>query len=89
MYPAWKTLARAGPFLYDRWLKVDLGKMSVLTGLQTQGGINPAADGDLGEFEILFSLDDTLYTAATPENNKIVGHSSSLYRGLKFDTGSQ
>ncbi|XP_033647229.1 uncharacterized protein LOC117306813 isoform X1 [Asterias rubens] len=71
---AWKTLARAGPFLYDRWLKVDLGKMSVLTGLQTQGGINPAADGDLGEFEILFSLDDTLYTAATPENNKIFDH---------------
>ena len=76
LYTAWKTQARAGPFIYDRWLKVDLGKKSTLTGVQTQGGSSVDANGDLGKFEILYSLDDTLYIAATPANNIVVCHSS-------------
>ncbi|XP_022104967.1 uncharacterized protein LOC110986935 [Acanthaster planci] len=71
---AWKTLARAGPFLYDRWIKIDLGKKAYLTGVQTQGGSSAAANGDIGEFEILYSLDDTLYKAATPSDNKAFDH---------------
>ncbi|XP_038066909.1 uncharacterized protein LOC119736941 [Patiria miniata] len=72
--PAWKTQARAGPFLYDRWIKIDLGKRAFVTGIQTQGGSSANADGDLGEFEILYSLDDTLYKAATPSDNKVFDH---------------
>ncbi|XP_071510779.1 uncharacterized protein [Diadema antillarum] len=73
----WKTEARAGDFLFSRYLKVDLGRRVGLTGLATQGGAKvtgsdptPEFEGDIAKFELLYSTDDVVYRKAQPADNE-------------------
>ncbi len=71
-YPsAWKTEARGGPFLSDRWLKVDLGRVVTLTSVKTQGGTIGGVSGDIASFDLLYSINDALYEMAVPTDEVI------------------
>ncbi|XP_789232.3 uncharacterized protein LOC584274 [Strongylocentrotus purpuratus] len=80
----WKTEARAGDYLYDRFLKIDLGRRVALSRLDTQGGARAATatevafEGDIGKFEVLYSTDDVVYRRALATDGTFeFDHSSS------------
>ncbi|KAJ8047068.1 hypothetical protein HOLleu_05962 [Holothuria leucospilota] len=56
----WKV-GKSGRFAGQRWLKVDVGRLSAITMIQTQGGRGALFEGDIGEYEIFYSKDDVIY----------------------------
>ncbi|PIK41685.1 hypothetical protein BSL78_21467 [Apostichopus japonicus] len=57
---AW-TVGKSGPYADQRWLKIDIGRLTVVTMIQTQGGIEASVEGDIGEYEVFYSRDDIVY----------------------------
>nr|XP_054750773.1 uncharacterized protein LOC129256639 [Lytechinus pictus] len=81
----WKSEARAGDHLYDRFLKIDLGRKVALSRILTQGGARAAIaeevafEGDIRMFEVRYSTDDVIYRRAQDSDGMFQFNHSEIY----------